>query len=272
MSYEFIPSPNSSSRNGASVDGIVLHFTGGGDINGSIKWLCHPEAKASCHYLVSRSGRIVQIVREDRAAWHAGSPSTTPKLNGRKNLNKWTIGIEICNWGWLYEAPVNQTIDFKGRTIYRKTGERYVRNKKWTTPYQGPHPKFCMVDYEKSKALKYNKKHRNWPGGSAYYWEPYPERQMAAVVSLIKDIVSRYPHIAKEWIATHADVDPTRKLDMLGFGSVFDFNSIIGKVFPIQPEVDKIQLGIREENNTNIEEMKESHTPRNDNKKWWCFT
>jgi len=269
MSYEFIASPNNSSRKGASIDGVILHFTGGGDIEGTINWLCHPEANASCHYVISRSGRIVQLVKEDRTAWHAGSSTTTPKLNGRKNLNKWTIGIEICNWGWLYKPQQNELIEWKGKMIERKAGIEYVRNRCWTTPYIGEPSFGYIVEFKKSKALQYNKKYRNWPGGNIYSWEWYPEKQMESVRKLIAEIIERYPHITKEWIATHADVDPTRKLDMVG--NVFDLQNVIDHVWKKQEEVIEFRIGRRTDDSASIEDMKDMYEPRNKEHKIWCF-
>lgn len=74
-------SPNQSSRSQA-IDTIVLHNTAGA-FNGSVDWLCNPQAKASAHLVVSRDGRTAQLVPFDRKAWHAG------------NANSRSIGIEI---------------------------------------------------------------------------------------------------------------------------------------------------------------------------------
>lgn len=46
---------------------------------------------ASAHFLVGRDGDILETVPIHRKAWHAGSSS----YQGRNNLNKWTIGIEL---------------------------------------------------------------------------------------------------------------------------------------------------------------------------------
>lgn len=266
MSYKFITSPNNSSRKGTSIDGVILHFTAGGDINGTVKWLCHPEAKASAHYVISRSGEIIQLIKEDRAAWHAGSSTTTPKLNGRRNLNSWTIGIEICNWGWLYEPSVDEIVKINNKKIIRKSGEKYAHMKNWTIPYKGPQPKIYVVDFDKSKALQQNK---NWPGGNACFWEPYTEIQINAIWQLLFEIIKRYPHITKEWIATHADVDPTRKLDMVG--NIFPFKDIIESVFDKPKDITKFQIGKNDTDNVDIEDMKEVYEPREEKKSIWCF-
>lgn len=54
-----------------------------------------PEAErayASAHYFIARNGETYQFVDESLEAWHAG----TSEWNGRKGLNKWSIGVEIA--------------------------------------------------------------------------------------------------------------------------------------------------------------------------------
>ena len=51
--------------------------------------------QVSCHYLISREGKIFQIVDDNRVAWHAGKS----KWGNFENLNKKSIGIELVNKG-----------------------------------------------------------------------------------------------------------------------------------------------------------------------------
>lgn len=46
---------------------------------------------ASYHYLIPREGSPRQLVPLDKRAYHAGSS----EINGRDNLNNWTIGISM---------------------------------------------------------------------------------------------------------------------------------------------------------------------------------
>ena len=61
----------------------------------SIQRLKNPKYKVSCHYLISRNGRIIQMVKEKNIAWHAGKS----KWKQFKNLNNYSIGIELVNKG-----------------------------------------------------------------------------------------------------------------------------------------------------------------------------
>lgn len=73
--YKFIESPNYTSGRKSEVDAIVLHYTSGGTLDGAVSWFLNPSAKASAHYLIDRSGAIVQMVRDEDTAWHAGKSS-----------------------------------------------------------------------------------------------------------------------------------------------------------------------------------------------------
>ncbi len=74
---------------------IVLHYTGMASGSSAVDWLCNPQSKVSCHYLIDVDGSIVQMVGEDRRAWHAGVSSWF----GAVDINSASIGIEIQNLG-----------------------------------------------------------------------------------------------------------------------------------------------------------------------------
>ncbi|MGX8013157.1 peptidoglycan recognition protein family protein [Mesorhizobium sp. ORM8.1] len=76
-------------------DMIVLHYTGMASGAGAEAWLCNPQSEVSSHYLVHEDGRIIQMVREQDRAWHAGKSSWF----GRTDINSCSVGIEIANPG-----------------------------------------------------------------------------------------------------------------------------------------------------------------------------
>jgi hypothetical protein len=59
-------------RSPTSLRSIVVHVTEGA-FWGSVQWLKNPRAHASSHFIVARSGRIVQLVHVSDIAWHAGN-------------------------------------------------------------------------------------------------------------------------------------------------------------------------------------------------------
>lgn len=94
MLEEWDPSPNFSSREGRKIIAIVDHVTAGA-FPGCLDWLKNPASQASAHYIITKSGRIIQLVREGDKAWHAGSvnkPNWT--LYDGTNPNLYTLGIE----------------------------------------------------------------------------------------------------------------------------------------------------------------------------------
>lgn len=104
-----VPSPNFDARPvGMAVDLVVLHNIslppgefGSGDIaaffTNRLDPRRHPffetihQVQVSAHFLVERSGTIVQFVSCDDRAWHAGASD----FFGRARCNDFSIGIEI---------------------------------------------------------------------------------------------------------------------------------------------------------------------------------
>jgi len=76
-------SPNCSARE-KTISRIVLHNTYGNYAD-SVDWLCNPEAEASAHLVISRTGKVTRLVPDNKAAWHAGN----------RGINHESIGIEI---------------------------------------------------------------------------------------------------------------------------------------------------------------------------------
>lgn len=112
---------NFNERRGA-VDILLLHYTGMEDGLKAQEWLCVPESQVSCHYIVHEGGRIVQMVAEDKRAWHAGAGS----WQGREDVNSRSIGIEIVNPGHEFgypdfaEAQIAAVIELCGDIVARR--------------------------------------------------------------------------------------------------------------------------------------------------------
>lgn len=94
MKIEARPSPNFNDRK-HDVDMLVLHYTGMETGQMALDRMCDAEAAVSAHYMVWEDGHIVQLVGEDKRAWHAGVSS----WQGDEDLNSRSIGIEIVNRG-----------------------------------------------------------------------------------------------------------------------------------------------------------------------------
>ena len=98
----WLPSPNRErgrwtgrrpNRRPVKVKLLVLHATVGGFV-GSVDWLRKPRRKAtSAHYVISKTGEILQIVSERDTAFHAGYG----RWGGRGGVNARSIGFELEN-------------------------------------------------------------------------------------------------------------------------------------------------------------------------------
>lgn len=95
MDIEWSESPNyRKGRNGRKPIAIVNHITAGA-FPGCLTWMQNPVAQASSHYLITKTGRIINLVKDEDTAWHAGAVNkpSWPLYDGT-NPNYYTIGIE----------------------------------------------------------------------------------------------------------------------------------------------------------------------------------
>jgi len=91
----FSPNFNNRKRPVNSIKIIVIHYTGMQSERESLARLCSYKSKVSCHFIISKSGKVYRLVEDNKIAWHAGK-SCWGKY---KNLNKNSIGIELINKG-----------------------------------------------------------------------------------------------------------------------------------------------------------------------------
>lgn len=78
----FIESPNYSSRAGADIDTIVVHYTTAGTFESTKNHFLNPASQVSAHYIIDKNGDIYQMVKDSDKAWHA------------RQANRTSIGIE----------------------------------------------------------------------------------------------------------------------------------------------------------------------------------
>jgi len=95
ITSNYSPNYSKKSRPKKDIKFVIIHYTGMQSEIESIKRLMDPGYEVSCHYLINRKGDITQMVREENIAWHAGKS----KWKKFKNLNNYSIGIELVNKG-----------------------------------------------------------------------------------------------------------------------------------------------------------------------------
>jgi uncharacterized protein YraI len=92
MRFDSAYSGNYSRRSSRSIRRIVIHTIEGSEA-GAIGWFKNPQAKVSAHYIVAKSGRITQMVKDNDIAWHVrGNNSDTIGIEneGYAGQNGWT--------------------------------------------------------------------------------------------------------------------------------------------------------------------------------------
>ena len=95
ITLNYSPNFNIEKRLKKDVRFIILHYTGMKSEKAAVNRLTNIQSQVASHYLITRSGKIVNLVRDLYIAWHAGISSwKTFNL-----LNKNSIGIEITNPG-----------------------------------------------------------------------------------------------------------------------------------------------------------------------------
>ena len=160
-------SPNYGARKAdTAIQYIVLHYTGMPDSEAALNWLCNEKSHVSCHYFIYENGRVVQLVNEEKRAWHAGQSY----WQGLTDLNSYSIGIEIAN------------------------------------------------------------------PGHEFGYVPFPDKQIAAVTRLCKEICARR-NILPSGILAHSDIAPDRKQDP---GELFPWDKLFAADVGMWIEPEKI--------------------------------
>jgi N-acetylmuramoyl-L-alanine amidase len=187
MKMKWIPSPNRDTRKSGVVDTIVLHYTAL-PLDDTIARFLDKRSEVSAHYVIDRDGTVIQMVRLKERAWHAGAST----LGDRQDVNDFSIGIELVNWGNL-----------------KKIGDAFYTCKEdWTHAYSGEEPVFADSEH----------------------WEPYSEAQYDALVQLVTLLHEDFPAISRETVVGHSDVclPEGRKIDP---GGAFDLRRVLDRAF-----------------------------------------
>lgn len=157
------------------LEGIVYHYTAG-PFAPSLDTLLKG-AGGSAHFLVSRTGRIVQLAPLESRTWHAGGTAEVPsRFLDRGNVNGRTIGIEQENWGFLSDH-------LDGRGFVSWTGKQVPASE-------------MAIDTQNVA------------------WQTYTEAQIAAVITLTERLLAMFPTLREaRRLVGHEEVDPGRKHD-----------------------------------------------------------
>lgn len=112
MEIDIEQTPNfSPGRMGHTPIGFVIHSAEGHGVS-LFNWLKNPNSRVSYHYLIKFNGQIVQFVRPEDTAWHAGKVvrPVWPRIKQGVNPNLYTIGLAFE--GYADPGPTMRQICF----------------------------------------------------------------------------------------------------------------------------------------------------------------
>lgn len=86
-------SPNFNNRPvGTKPIALLIHTTEGRWPT-DLQWLCSQSSQVSCHYVISPTGTVFQIVNDAKRAWHAGVGT----YQGYADWNNISLGVEVSH-------------------------------------------------------------------------------------------------------------------------------------------------------------------------------
>lgn len=165
----FVHTPNQSGKLDPRF--IVMHYTAGWTAESAINTLKNPSRKASAHIVLDYDGSITQMVDFDTIAWHAGKS----RYQGYNGLNRYSIGIEIVNIGWLRKI---------GNDLYQDAYGNKVTRESIGVP---------LIEAKHSTV-----------GSGTFYWPSYTKEQLDALEELTELLIEEYGIID---IVSHEEID-----------------------------------------------------------------
>ena len=95
----YSPNFDIKKRKPKSIEFIIIHYTGMKKEKDALERLTNQNSKVSCHYFITYSGEIINLVPDLYTSWHAGRSAWKKK----KSLNSKSLGIEISNPGHTFK-------------------------------------------------------------------------------------------------------------------------------------------------------------------------
>ncbi len=155
-------------------DTIVIHYTGGSTMEGAIHTLTNPLSQASAHLVIDRDGSTTQLVPFNIIAWHAGR--SEHEATGRKQLNNFSIGIELVNAG-----PLQKISDAEYMSWFSKK-------------------------YPSDEVIQASHKNE----GVERYWQIFSQAQIERTLEICRLLKEKYPI---QYLLGHDEISPGRKID-----------------------------------------------------------
>jgi len=163
---------------------LIMHYTATPSAENAISWFTNPRSRASAHVVISRDGKVTQMVPFNQKAWHAGQS----EWNNLIGMNNYSIGIELENAGKLMPHS----------------------NFQWRAWFGGI--------YTNDEVMNATHKFEDSPAG----WHLFTREQIAVAVEVAVALVDHYELsevLGHEDIAPTRKVDPGPAFPMMSFRS-----------------------------------------------------
>ena len=95
MTLNYSPNFDYRKRNKNEIKYLIFHYTGMKNDKLALRKLTSSNSNVSCHYYITKSGKLIQMVPDLYVARHAGVAC----WGNDKSINYKSIGIEISNPG-----------------------------------------------------------------------------------------------------------------------------------------------------------------------------
>jgi N-acetylmuramoyl-L-alanine amidase len=170
---------------------IIMHYTTGTKMESTINAFTNApkdrSSGASAHLLVGRDGSVVQFLRFDRIAYHAGFSW----WEGKRSLNNCSIGIELDNVGQLI-----------------------IKDGKWQPPRQDkitiPDEEVQRSEYWKAPLPAGNRDDPEY-AGKLPGWQKFTDVQLAVVANIVQALAGKYTGIRE--ILGHDQINLAERYD-----------------------------------------------------------
>ena len=81
MRIKYLKSPNYIAfKNRRNIQSIVIHYTGMRSLQSAVERLLSKKYEVSSHYVIGRTGKILQLVKDNNIAWHEGVSNWFKKI------------------------------------------------------------------------------------------------------------------------------------------------------------------------------------------------
>lgn len=147
---------------------IVLHFTAG-NLQSDMRQLTQDNYHVSVPFVIARDGKIYQLFYSRYWSHHLGMSSGNPG----KIYDRQSIGIELCNYGWL--KPAGQDLE----TIYSRLPNA-------STGQLNPVDVYCTLDDTEAYTLL----HASYRGQQ--YYAGFTDAQMESTIVLLRYLTALY--------------------------------------------------------------------------------